>query len=631
MVVIKEQHLSNTKNLTDHHSMAFWILTILLAVPLGEMREVQVQMDMISRHVSVPQSKVWFKYPRMFLASKLGQTTVYKTTPLLSSNYFWLTRYFQKLVLKGNAVQKKPTKRDFLDARPLGSVNYHGFHKEFEKYSHYSYSWFSLYTYQGMEQETCCPDYKWTFQTDKYLRLNMTFLTVYFSSLGANACLFGSLFVTMLKTSFQQKLKWDRCCSEKQFDIRFQPEIQPYTLCGIHSKISVFPPHSTTSVLAFSEMFVLHFAEVLFSVTSENVARTARHLLKQTSEPQPETVMLGREAAALQIFHISVSKLKNVIVSVMNEAESVMNLFDGPGTSSAKLKPATRTDSDLVVYKTSAFVCLIHHIHFHKISTQHIYFTSGFCHCHNHTGVNVTQNNSTIDFKTYSLKIVSFSTEEDSFVKISNISINFDRNNTASCIYGGLAAYRQGKEIANLCAKYFVFPFEQERDEYISPNIYSIDNSLELVLFTFQSHLQIIVSLSAGYTKCTPLMPHLCKTKLGNIAVSECNIHNEINFLLSRGHCVILQYLEHTHEEEPRRITKQLKSQHLVDLQFTLPITMEYFNTSLMLSLNGFLRGKFVLSTSLSAAEHKSLLSVLQHHSLQVYIAEIQFKEANTR
>ncbi len=377
--------------------------------------------------------------------------------------------------------------------------------------------------------------FKYKFHLDNSLRLNITFLNMYFSP-GASCLSFGYIVVA-------SKIKSSR------------PHL--YVYCGIYSSISNYPHSNVVDLSVHAKLLILIQVDIMYSIFACCSLRSCHHKIGDVNDdthsnlnPSPCLVFFVKSKLFLHQYTLRVEHFRKILLTVRND-ENIF-LFDGPGKNSDDLLPDQRHTQTMLKFSSSTFQVSIHlyarpadrqentlnyssspMIDFHNCemlidssSKQNILSKSNIC---------TIENISIIKLKT--LKNLALN------ISLSDFAYSGE-SNTEQCDYAGVAMYdvknKSFEHVSTMCVKqYFggrhhkvcystwegsyIFAKDFVSCKYTYPNssdtkaVFSQTHEFLLVVYFYREYGSLQLNVSAHITHCKSAGNKDCSENSGTI------------------------------------------------------------------------------------------------------------------
>ncbi len=362
-------------------------------------------------------------------------------------------------------------------------------------------------------------EYKWHFNVDSHLALNLTFHFIYFSSVTINYCFFGSLAI--------------QGSSDKT---------NPYLLCGIHPRFVVYPESRSVSVTVTHLGYELHDTRASFAVLDSG--RVTSSFAKDLQLIQPDkhvAFVFGTFKAFLSILRLEVKRHTRIVVEV-EQKSPVLHLFDGPGIKSKKF--STRPGKRKSLFIFSSFQCVLYQSSTQRSISYRPLRELSASSLHTQVTMKHTQRTLTSNTKLCAGQIhclILVKTTPGTHVKIAVTKMSYNGNqNTGNCLYGGLTVFHTDK--SHICpGQYHIV---EQQDTTTQPE-YSTGTHLLLVVYQYKEYGSINMILELSTTSCKVHRVDPCmsnNTVFPNLFLSA-QLHqvNTRHFQMHKNECIILQ------------------------------------------------------------------------------------------
>ena len=367
--------------------------------------------------------------------------------------------------------------------------------------------------------------HKWNFVLHKYLRLNITFQYISIYIYHDSSCYLGHVVVK----SFSRNTN----ASKVQY-------------CGTQSLLVAYPAYRNVEIiLAFSihvsyEILLSYSVIDLNRVVSINEMNSSQFTERQYTLLKPNWILfIVKTNIYIYNFQLTVNKFQNLIITLMNyfnQRQYIVEIYDGPGTLSKKLKSEIINDRvKQEMYLTSSFHCVLFLYHINPtdlliLNKLILYFARNVIFSKT---LNLLPCTSLI--QTYPSKecnawkqvcLITVKTGEGYKINITmyNLTHNYERNSL--CKIGGLTVYnilqKTDEEISTVCVSH--------TGVYKYRNIYSTTPTILIVIYVYIPHGKLNVTLGISTTKCKVVPRHACK---------------RWNFAFADRNCVIYQIAHH--------------------------------------------------------------------------------------
>ncbi len=351
----------------------------------------------------------------------------------------------------------------------------------------------------------------WLFKLDPQLRLNMTFLSIKFCVKNLHTCSIGYISIQ------NSKLK-DQDLEEK--------------LCGFLSYVVSYPYFQNVGILLAVKPLVTFHTHIMYSVINANQIIS---LVTHTRyKPAPEwRFLLIKTKLVCEKYHIQQEKVHLLHITDLVKA-CWMEIFDGPGTLSPKLK-TTSQSGDQNIYITSSFQCFVFLCCSGVLSD--IYWKSSFVFEAKQKRIDQHVFVTRVEYmeqqrrlaSRWSVHVTKVTTIEQSIISITTNYLISTHSRNELCTFAGLSAHEghnnpQGL-ITTICFQYSLL--------FAHRNIYSTSNSMLLILHSYQEYGSQNVSLTLSRTTCKVQKINACLKKAATVLP------------LSSDSCVILQMQNH--------------------------------------------------------------------------------------
>ncbi len=350
--------------------------------------------------------------------------------------------------------------------------------------------------------------YQWNFNCDKHLRQNLTLQFIYFSSAELSRCHFAKLIIFDCK---QEQFFWN--IVTKRQDVVIQSNYK-FIFCGIHSTTNIYSRCSNLAVQIQPQHYVALDIHFLFSVFDRDKIRSippgsGRAGLQNTASNHLVCkVAILVATLRMEIYRIAVPKFLNIFLQSNISSELPFIVFDGPGPLSKLL-----TFTAHVIRKgteqysiTSSFQCVIHCFDCSNLTySSHKSRTMGY-------SANLVVSPGSFHRISYSsgldgniTYLLKLQTNFGFHLNLSLTDMSYvGQNNTISCSYAGLATYENESEISTLCLKSRNrFDLSNyNHSEYVFQTIYSSNENLLVVLYSYELYGSINLTLTVSTTTC---------------------------------------------------------------------------------------------------------------------------------
>ena len=191
--------------------------------------------------------------------------------------------------------------------------------------------------------------------------------------------------------------------------------------------------------------------------------------------------------------HIQVENFNYILINFNDIKNSSHDVYDGPDNLSNQLNPNNKS-----TYTTSAFQCVIYISSHLFITTTSLKYYSKENKITKYINITQFQNLLMNTSSTTFLSIVKLTTEAPSRlnITITNFTNMYKYNN--SCNYAGIVFYEKVKKVyyekISLCLG--------GGDFYQHRNIYSLRSEMLLVMYSFQDHGSMHISMNISTTQC---------------------------------------------------------------------------------------------------------------------------------
>ncbi len=373
--------------------------------------------------------------------------------------------------------------------------------------------------FQFLGEKFCfCSNFTWSFALDKRLSLNLTLLSIYFSS-GAADCLRGNVSIF--------------ACGDRN---------ALYFYCGSHSTLNVYPDVPNVAVSMFIHDDTKYALHIWFSVMDRYFLMSLQIFAPQQTLNQGPSHLLRKKL--MLTFHLIQVKISHYVrISVLRVGFNFRcKVLDGPVFESDVVKRKGNS------FKSSTFQCIILMLQLSALSgfeDKHFNYTSYH--------LLISLNIRVVDSTNVTLPLDGFGCYLNPCVVLAEADQGFHVNITLThlmykssildrtCRFGGLAVQHHASKDATQFCNNQSLSNEQNR------NYYSSNASMILVLYWYEHYSSIHASLIISQTRCSPVVFEHCTSS------AECGIPESLNIVfenrsitcyLSVGQCFVLQISE---------------------------------------------------------------------------------------
>ena len=321
--------------------------------------------------------------------------------------------------------------------------------------------------------------FKWSFNVNELLSLNLTFIQIHFS-------------YTFCR-SHLEVYRFNKYNSDEKFKY-----------CGQHSNVCVLPSYANVIVdmVVRATEFTTYKVAGAFSVIDRGFFTSVQNDNFIDSQMQPEAIFLFKTNGTLVYFFIKVRKGEHIILKNFLFYAQKINIYDGPGTL-CLLLPHTGK-----VFKCSTHQCTLRVLQLSKNYTMSLNFTSLVI----KSKLVYIDTSGDITLPNFNCKsticVIDIRFNDGYQVNITLASLKFQGPKSGICKYGGLTAVEslknEYKEHDPLCTNLYIFTLSQRR-------FYSVNSSLKMVLYWYQPYSTIDVKFSFSSTNCDIL--HISPTQ----------------------------------------------------------------------------------------------------------------------
>ncbi len=400
------------------------------------------------------------------------------------------------------------------------------------------------------------PSWTLKFNLDKHLALNLTFLYIYISSTSINKCNYGRYEVQMVSS---RTLNTIHCFSPNQDTFtQVQP---PVIFCGIHPQKTVLSSSHITYFAAYMRPYVLNTTTIAYSILDKAQIETVsnpKNLSIQHNDSknvlQYEQGIVSQTKMQLNIFRLNVLKKCRVVVRAPSVFEDHLEFFDGPGSKSPKIK-ARHLFQNSIHFIMSTFQCIFFFYlnkfpDFGSLAFSFLSESSPIVCKTLYVSSNETQFFSFFTNDSNFGVCLKFYTEREQRINFTATEINYNGTiNTEDCRFSGIAALSDQEEMLTLChyGKYSnEFFFNKTYNHLYHPSIYSPQNKLTIIFYTYIEYGSLTAVSCSSTTSCNIRIINACKSgelqvrkhfflRIGNVIVGN------IAIKLTPGKCSIIQ------------------------------------------------------------------------------------------
>ncbi len=330
--------------------------------------------------------------------------------------------------------------------------------------------------------------FQWTFKLDHHIKLNITFQYIKIMAKSLRTCFIGYVSVEDLT---------ENCMQQKY--------------CGVHSNAVNCPPFALVAIVLTIKPLVTFQMHTLYSVMDKRQVESISHPTNMSSKPEWAVLFVGTKLWCEKYsFHQEKTHILHIVMVLISGYW--MEIFDGPGTLSQQLRPTSCLGNQRS-YLTSSFQCIVF-----------VYYTSDFVpSAHAKSGFQFQVNEQQEDQEIFVNKptalpqCITFSghvcatklTAKEHFhisVTVNNLTTSYKRNEL--CTFGGLAAYE-----GNTSSKaHIVTSCFQFSNVFRDRTIYSSNNSLLIILYSYQVYGSLNISVNISTTTCSKRTIDACTT-----------------------------------------------------------------------------------------------------------------------
>ena len=445
--------------------------------------------------------------------------------------------------------------------------------------------------------------YQWDFNCDKHLRQNLIFQFIYFSSAELSRCHFAKLIIFDCK---EETFFWN-IVTETQ-DVVIQSNYK-FIFCGIHSTTNVYSKCSNLAVQIQPQHYVAFDIHFLFSVFDRDKVRSIPlGAISGSGRADLQNTRLHHlvckvdilvATLRVNIYSIVVPKFLVVYLQLNISPKLSLKVFNGPGPLSKLLTfiaHVVRRGTEQYSV-TSSFQCVIHCFDCSNLAySSHISWTLGY-------SANLVVSPGSFHRMSYSNSfdgnityLLKLQTKSGFHLNLSVTDMSYmGQNNTETCSYAGVAAYENESEISTLCLKSRNrFDLSNyNHSEYVFQTIYSSNENLLVVLYSYELYGSINLTLTVSTTTCELKPVSICdgeqfkQTDLPHIY--SCPSRSKVILSMDNEGCNIVQ-ISLSQVQQHFFSTGRPKQKCLTTVH-TGKILASAKN--IQMSVTGFFRGKF--------------------------------------
>lgn len=265
--------------------------------------------------------------------------------------------------------------------------------------------------------------YKYKFDLDRLLRLNVTLLDVYFSSSSWNYCEHGSI-------SIGNQLP----CGE--YHLRY---------CGVYPQITSFPDSHKVKTEVYAKFLTTVKVRMFYSIIDSNKILSLPPVLKQKAPFPLWNMLLTTQAQLLNVYKVLVEHFKQLEISLTHKRQGLIDIYNGPGTKSPKLSGKS-IDAQLTKYFASSFQVTLYHVeNVYKFqnSGSALHFTARLTECWTAKFVDRPTFFQTSNICTFCpVCVVKLTQTKQLGMQVTFGNVTYEGEaNTENCSYAGVAIY----------------------------------------------------------------------------------------------------------------------------------------------------------------------------------------------
>ncbi len=354
-----------------------------------------------------------------------------------------------------------------------------------------------------------------TFSLSKQLQLNGTFHHIFFYLKNLFDCSRGHV-------SLSNHCNQWRCrgCTN---------QIVKFSFCGSLSQFTNYFPENRACLKVSAERETKCNVTFSFSIMDKGIMRSLL-LPKHAQQNLKWTLSATLAKTTVDMFHVQVSKLDNIVVETTDFEQNSVQLCDGPSHFSPLL---TKILDNFYTTSTFQFVAFVWSAQSSDRNTRkQINYSAQL-----QKGQNISLNT-----ETQTLKYNTRRATARNFVSVSflcapptfNIKVTADTLSetllpSKECLFGGLAMFEN--EISTLCQQSEQASVCKNCDNYQS--LYTKRNFAAFVVYSYNTHGTFSARLSLSKTHCTPISIHICSLHKTHVNPLFKHFTKEVNRLNS--------------------------------------------------------------------------------------------------
>ncbi len=329
-----------------------------------------------------------------------------------------------------------------------------------------------------MERKAFFLVYKWVFQLDHHLRLNVSVQHLKIMVKNLFDCFVGHLSVQESTTNYVME-----------------------KYCGILSNIVLYPTIAHFRINLGIKFLVTFQVHIVYSVIDKKQIVSVSPQLQPTPGRPVWAVVLTRTHIHCEKFHLEQERTNRILIVLSQSSESWVEIFDGPGTLYQKLN-ANCNSEETKSYLTSLFQCVVFVRHSQRSFTKNLNTNFTFQGqqkpIDHYLVLNQTAQQDQHPGSNSNINMTKVKTHKYFHVNVTITSLTISHKRNKMCHFGGLAAYERDSQVKNniaiLCSQHsYVFKHR---------NIYSTNNSLMLIVYSYHEYGSLNVSLDISRTAC---------------------------------------------------------------------------------------------------------------------------------
>ena len=410
---------------------------------------------MLKQYVFVNAPKEWFRYITKYL-----ELTLSKSHPNIKEIYTSMNAKKLKITIHDDKYNKFEIEKTIV--HPLGVVR--------------RIRWKYRYVHLEAEED------KILFTLNKNLCLNLTFLQIHFGFRHLHTCAVGEVRVTSHTTNKEG-----------------------FRYCGIQSNIINYPQNRKVSIF-LTTLTGKKIKTTIYNVTLFYSVIDVKRIVTLQKHTLPwqnlvwNLYLVPKDVRVMK-FGLITKKYQHFMIKFTNESGLIIELFDGPGTSSTNI-----FKNNHEYHITSTFQSIIYLL---IPSTKELNTECGFkfLTVSNNVSMNIKLSNLypheiSHTFTKYELwKILSYDV-----VNLTITNLTYTGFNDLSCTFAGIIVYSLNKdlytEITTECISFHnIFTYR---------DIYSKSNETILVFYSYKEYGNLSMTIQLSTTKCKPVTINTC-------------------------------------------------------------------------------------------------------------------------